>query len=120
MSHIADTCIVACIDFRFQKYIKDWIEKNLSGKTYDYIGFAGSTKDWQTIKNQIDISKKLHQIKQVILIHHEECGAYGQESTQERHATDLKTAKENILATYPDLKVDLYYLHLDGMFEPIS
>jgi len=119
MTHIADACIVACIDFRFQKYIKDWIAKNLNGKTYDYVGLAGSTKDWPVIKKQIDISKKLHQIKQVILIHHEECGAYGTESTPQRHSQDLKKAKEKILAKYPDLQVDLYYLHLDGTFEVI-
>jgi len=120
MAHITDCCIVACIDFRFQKYIKDWIEKNLPGKTYDYIGFAGATKDWETIKNQIDISKRLHQIKQLILIHHEECGAYGDESTPKSHAQDLRKARGKILASYPDIKVDLYYLHLDGTFEPVS
>ena len=117
MSHQCNAIIVACMDFRFQKYLKDWTDKNMKGKTYDFVGFAGATKDLDTVMTQIDISKKLHCIDQVVLIHHENCGAYGAESTPERHAQDLQKAKEKILAKYPDLKVDLYYLYLDGRFE---
>lgn len=120
MAHTCDAIVVSCIDFRFQKYIKDWTETNLRGKTYDYVGFAGSTKNLDTIMEQIDISVRLHSIKEVYLIHHEECGAYGAESTPERHAEDLKKAKLEILSKYPELKVNIYYLHLDGTFEEIN
>lgn len=119
MSHTCDAFVVACIDFRFQKYLKDWLGKNFQNKTYDYVGFAGSTKNLETIMGQLDISVRLHHIKEVVLIHHEECGAYGAESTHERHAIDLNKAKKTILEKYPDLKVDLFYLHLDGEFEKI-
>ena len=84
------------------------------------MGFAGPTKDLETIKKQLDISVRLHYIKQVVLIHHEDCGAYGVESTEERHAADLKKAEQTINALYPDLKVDLFYLHLNGEFEEIK
>jgi hypothetical protein len=114
MSHIADVFLVACIDFRFQKFLRDFEDKYLSGKTYDFVGFAGATKNLDLIMGQLDISVRLHQIKQVVLVHHEECGAYGVESTPERHAADLKKAKEVILAKYPVLQVDLYYMKLDG------
>lgn len=119
MAHICDAMVVACIDFRFQKFIRDWTDKELAGKKFDYVGFAGSTKSLDTILAQIDISVRLHQIKQLVLIHHEECGAYGAESTPERHAEDLKKAREAVVAKYPTLSVDLYYLHLDGNFEKI-
>ena len=118
--HICDAFIVACIDFRFQKYLKKWLEKNLQNKTYDYVGFAGATKDLETIKKQLDISVRLHHIKEVVLIHHEDCGAYGVESTHDRHATDLNKAKKTILEKYPNLKTNLFYLHLDGGFEEIK
>jgi carbonic anhydrase len=119
-THIADACVFACMDFRFQKYIKNWLEKNMNGKTYDYVGFAGSTKDLKTVINQIDISIRLHHINQVVLIHHEDCGAYGKESTYDRHVKDLKKAQIVISAIYPDLKIDLFYLHLNGKFEEIK
>lgn len=120
MAHICDAAVIACIDFRFQKFIRDWTDKELIGKKFDYIGFAGSTKNLDTILGQIDISVRLHQIKQVVLIHHEECGAYGAESTPERHAADLIKAREAVLAKYPSLQVDLYYLLLDGTFQKIA
>ena len=119
-THTCDGLVVACIDFRFQKYIKDWLEKNFQNKTYDYVGFAGSTKNLETIMGQLDISVRLHQIKEVVLIHHEECEAYGAESTHDRHAEDLKKAKQIISTKYPDIQVSLFYIHLDGEFEEIK
>ncbi|MFA6532474.1 MAG: carbonic anhydrase [Patescibacteria group bacterium] len=120
-NHTCDAFVVACIDFRFQKYLKQWLEENMSqvNKTYDFVGYAGSTKNLDTIMGQLDISVRLHQVKEVILVHHEECGAYGAESTHDRHSEDLNKAKKIILEKYPNLKVDLFYLHLDGTFEKI-
>lgn len=119
-THTCDVFVVACIDFRFQKYLKKWLEENMADKTYDYVGFAGATKDLETIKKQLDISVRLHHVKQVVLIHHEDCGAYGKESTHDRHAKDLKKAEKLINKKYPDLKVNLFYLYLDGEFEAIK
>ena len=118
--HNCDLVIVNCIDFRFQKYIRSWLEKNYKEKTYDYVGYAGSTKDLAAIIKQIDISVKLHQVKEVVLIHHEDCGAYGIESTQEKHKTELLKAKNTILSKYPNLKINLFYLLLDGNFININ
>lgn len=91
----------------------------MRGKKYDYVGFAGATKDLKTILKQLDISVRLHKIKQVVLMHHEDCGAYGKESTPEKHAKDLLKAKKRIKKLYPQLKVDPYYLLLKGKFENV-
>lgn len=120
MAHHCDALVVSCIDFRLQKYIRDWLDKNLANKTFDYVGFAGCVKDLDVIENQIDISVKLHDIKELILINHEECGAYGIESTPENHARDLKKAKQIIKKKYPHLAIKIFYLHLDGKFESIN
>jgi carbonic anhydrase len=117
--HTCDALVVSCIDFRFQKFIRDWLDRNLTNETFDYVGFAGGSKDIDTILQQLEISVRLHHINQVILMNHEDCGAYGAESTPERHEADLRKAKAAILAKYPNLKIDLYYLHLDGQFEQI-
>lgn len=118
--HTCDAIVVSCIDFRFQKYIHKWLEKKLNHTTYDYVGFAGGTKDLETVMKQIAISVRLHKVKHCFLMHHEDCGAYGAESTPERHAQDLRKAKQTILARYPYLQVDLYYIHLKGSFEKID
>lgn len=120
MPHTCDAVVVTCIDFRFQKYIRKWTDEHLKGKTFDLVGFAGSTKDLQTIIGQIDISVRLHHVKRVVLIHHENCGAYGSESTKEKHSLELVKAETAIGKKYPKLKINLYYLKLDGKFEKID
>src|SRR5258706_4890107 len=120
MANSCDALIISCIDFRFQKYIRDWLDKNMSGKTFDYVGYAGATKDMDTVLKQVDISVRLHNIKQVILMHHEDCGAYGAEGTPEKHRHDMRNTKTVVRATYPDVQVDMYYLHLDGTFEKVD
>ena len=120
MSHQCHAMIVCCIDFRFQKFIRKWTDENLKDQTFDLVGLAGSTKDLETILGQIDISVRLHHIAQVILIHHEECGAYGAESSLETHTADLLKAKSAILSRYPQLDLSLYYLKRSGEFIPIQ
>lgn len=120
MAHHCDALVVSCIDFRFQKYIRNWLDKNLAEKTFDYVAFAGGSKELDIILTQLKISVDLHTINQVILMNHEECGAYGAESTPENHARDLKKAKETILEKYPHLEVQTYYLHLNGTFEEVN
>ena len=80
-THICEALVVSCIDFRLQKKIQKWLSKNFKNKAYDYVGFAGASKDLKIILKQLDISVRLHKIKQVVLIHHEDCGAYGKDST---------------------------------------
>src|SRR3989338_7494303 len=101
-------------------FLDKWLGEKMTGKTFDYVGFAGASKNLGTIMGQLDISVRLHQVKEVVLINHEDCGAYGAESTHDRHAEDLNKAKKNILEKYPNLKVDLFYLHLDGEFEELK
>lgn len=119
----SDSCealIVSCIDFRLQKHIRKWADKNFRNKTYDYVGFAGASKDLKTIMKQLAISVRLHKIKQVVLIHHEDCGAYGKNGNRTRHVNDLRKAKTAVNAKYPNLKVRLYYLYLNGKFENVK
>jgi len=56
----------------------------------------------------------------VCLINHEDCRAYGREGTYKRHKHDLMDSQFKIKALFPNLKVETFYLHLDGTFEAIS
>ena len=118
-NHTCNALVVTCMDFRLQDFINDWISKNIPPKAYDRVAFAGGVKNLETILGQVEISKRLHDIKKVILINHEDCGAYGEAGTPEKHTEDLKNAAEKIKETHPDLAVETYYLHLDGIFEKV-
>lgn len=118
--HQAEAVIITCIDFRLQEAINKFISENFAPKTFDRVALAGGVKNLDTILSQIDTAVRLHRIKKVVLINHEDCGAYGAESTSEKHAQDLKDARSKIREKYPRLEIDSYYLHLDGAFEPLT
>ncbi|OGE25531.1 hypothetical protein A3C26_02370 [Candidatus Daviesbacteria bacterium RIFCSPHIGHO2_02_FULL_39_12] len=119
MDHKAEAVVVTCIDFRLQEIINKWISKYLQPKTYDRVAWAGGVKNLDQILEQVEISQRLHHIKKVVLINHEDCGAYGQEDTAQKHAEDLTSAKTKIQEQFPNLETETYYLHLDGAFESL-
>ncbi len=119
-THSCEVAVVTCIDFRLQEYIDNWIKQKFGTKNHDRIAWAGGVKSLDLILGQVEISYKLHHIKEAVLINHEDCGAYGEESTPEKHAEDLKNAKAKILEKFPNVEVETYYLHLDGTFESVS
>lgn len=125
-SHKAERIVITCIDFRLQEHINNWIARNFQPKTFDRVALAGGVRNLNAILEQIDIAVRLHHIKKVVLINHQDCGAYGQENFPDskfehnKHALDLKNAKEKINERFTELGIDTYFLHLDGHFEPIS
>lgn len=119
MDHSTEAIIITCIDFRLQEAINQWISQNFTPKTFDRVALAGGVKNLDIILGQIEIAKRLHGIHRAILINHEDCGAYGEEGTPEKHAQDLQNAKAKILSEFPELSVETYYLKLDGTFQPV-
>lgn len=118
--HTCQALIATCIDYRLQDYIVKWIGKNFAPRTYDRVAFAGGVLNIDTVLKQITIAVNLHHIKKVVLVNHEDCGAYGKTGTPEKHEEDLKKAEIKIKKLFPNLEVSLYYLHLDGTFEPLN
>ena len=117
--HTAQVLIATCIDFRLQEVLNKWISEHFPAKTFDRVALAGGVKNLDVVLGQVDIAHRLHHIKKVVLINHEDCGAYGEAGTPQKHAEDLKAAKAKVNEVYPDLEIDSYYLHLDGTFEPV-
>ncbi len=119
-AHLTEAIVIGCIDFRFQRVIENWIHANLGQMAYDRVSLAGGIFDFYTVLKQVEISHSLHKIQKVILLNHEDCGAYGELGTKERHIHDLVEAERKIETLYPDVEVDTYYIHLDGSFEFVS
>lgn len=115
-----EAIVVTCIDFRLQEKIEDWISKNFFPKTYDRVAIAGNVKDIDTVIKQVSIAKDLHNVKKVVFMSHEDCGAYGSDGVFTKHVHDLTQAKKKVHELYPDLEVETYYMHLDGTVEVIN
>jgi carbonic anhydrase len=120
MCDTTDAIVITCIDFRFQQFINKWLKYVLKDYIYDRVALAGGIFDLYTILKQVEISNRLHQIKKVILMNHEDCGAYGNLGTYERHQKDLLDAEGVIEKLYPHLDVECYYIYLNGKVENIS
>ena len=88
-SHEADALILTCIDFRFPHQIVNYMGSlTPPGKpriTYDHVVLAGASlgvfsgvfPQWAaTFWDHLAVSIKLHNIKQVYLIDHRDCGGY--------------------------------------------
>jgi carbonic anhydrase len=127
MAHNAKALVIACIDYRFQTQIRKFLVDRGLEDNYDLVCTAGSIKSVDDhLLKQIKISSDLHHIEEIILINHQDCGAYGLKETgdeeKEIHKTDLLKAKEIISQSFPSIlsdNISLYYFKLDGTSDRI-
>lgn len=117
--HSCEALVVHCMDYRLQKYLNDWLEKSPGKGNYDRVSIAGGVQDIYPVLKQIELSLRLHKIRKVILVNHEDCGAYSEAGTRERHKADLLEAERKIHVLHMNLLVEKYYLKLDGTFERV-
>ena len=102
-------------------------EQRLLGDS-DLVSIAGAAKNFldpQTqpvALRQVEISKTLHGIKDVHLINHTDCGAYGgrsafagEEAERRKHRDDLAAAADVIRGAFPDLSVVKWIAHLEEL-----
>ena len=134
-----EALLLSCMDFR----LMDEIERYMSGRglrdKYDHVILAGASLGavtdrypaWnQTFWEHLDIAIKLHNINEVIILDHRDCGAYkvilGAEHAKDpiverdTHATYLKKLKGMINDKYPKLEVETLMMTLDGKVEVIA
>jgi carbonic anhydrase len=115
-----DALVVHCMDYRLQKYLHPWIMSRFGADNFDIISLAGGVHDYEMVLKYVQLAVQVHSIKQVVLINHEDCRAYGRDGTYKRHKHDLMDAEQKIEVLFSDLEVETFYLHLDGTFELIS
>ena len=130
--YTADACIVWCFDDRFTGLLEEFV-KSRGYKNYDLVKIAGGAKTLASPENEADrlfvlkqirISINLHGTKHVILMCHEDCGAYGGKASftsdseeLERINNDLKEADHILKNNLPeDVRVEIIFAD----FEVIS
>lgn len=125
-----DVLARSCIDGRFIKMTVDWLTEKTGG-VFDFRTGVGSSKaiiasedDRESFFNVIRTSVKLHGIKEVWLIDHIDCGAYGgserfhdEEIEKKFHLGKLEEASAIVQKKFPDLKIRKFYQSWDGVEE---
>lgn len=138
-SAVTEVLLLTCMDSR----LMDEIERYMTGRglrdKYDHIVLAGASLGaqthhypaWsQTFWEHLDIALRLHRISTVMLLDHRDCGAYKvllgcehlEDEAAERdcHAANLRTMKGALAERYPQLKVEMLLMALDGSVETIN
>jgi carbonic anhydrase len=132
--HQAQAIALFCMDFRFKDATLDFLKHDLGLVDLDIVVLTGASKniaakvvqtsmsdllDFKTTIKQFELSAKLHGIKKIILIDHQDCEAYGgsaafEESEKEReaHIVNLHKAKAILKEKFKDKEIILFYARI--------
>jgi carbonic anhydrase len=111
--HSCEAVALCCIDFRFWRETLEFIEKELGLSSFDFPSLPGAAKAINEVNDLalgcISVPCDLHHAKKIIIINHQDCGAYGgsskfngdSEAEQKFHEEELQKAKNIILTKYP-------------------
>jgi carbonic anhydrase len=131
--HKCRACIVWCIDFRLHDHLSRFVvDKGLDKDGTDIVRVAGVVKNLtrpkQTyardfVMDQLEASHRLHDVREIYLVNHEDCGAYGLQNIDKEsmiHKKDLQQARAFLKGRFPDVKIFAFYQRLDGAVEEID
>ena len=125
--HTCESVVVHCIDFRFRKRLNEYLMGRFPDG-YDLIASAGAVKrllanggENNSAMDDLEISHRLHDPKLIVLIQHEDCGAYGgtkafesAEMEKEFQKDELQKTAELLKKKFPDLEVECLFARLSG------
>lgn len=128
--HHWDVLALSCIDGRFIKRTIDWVSDQTNG-IFDFRTEVGSSKaiidsvsDREAFFRVIETSLKLHSIKEVWLIDHIDCGAYGGskehtdiEAEKTFHMEKLDQAAKIVSGKFNSIEVRKFYIDWESMQE---
>lgn len=131
--------VLSCIDYRILEAERYFLSLQNLGGQYDFTALAGASLalsgmphqyDAEAFWDQLDISYRLHQIKKVLILDHQDCAVYkykidpsltdNPELELTTHTEYLSRAYWAIRDRYPDLNIELYFVNLNTEVKQIS
>lgn len=131
--------VLSCIDYRILEAERYFLSLQNLGGQYDFATLAGASLalsgmphqyDADAFWDQLDISYRLHQIKKVIILDHQDCEVYKYKidpSLSDNPQLELTTHTEYLSRAYwairdryPDLNIELYFVNLNTDVKQIS
>ena len=126
--HHCDALVIHCIDFRFHEAIRDFLHNELNIESYDLLTIPGAAKHLtatgsatrrEGLLEDISISIRLHAPKEIILINHADCGAYGGAKAFENfddetknHESALRESRAVLHDKFSGLRVKICYAEI--------
>ncbi len=134
--------VLSCIDYRVLEAERYFLSLQNLGNLYDMTALAGSSlalsgvphqADAMAFWDQLDISYRLHHIKKVIILDHQDCAAFAYKINPQlsddpklelqTHQESMSRAYWAIRDKYPDLNIELYFVSLNAdvkSLEPLA
>lgn len=112
-THSIDALVVTCIDHRFVGITSEYLAKN--NLDYDLIAYPGASKSIYLLFDAIAVSIRLHTPKKIMIIDHEDCGAFGDDNSIETHQKSLSTASKLLNVKFPLIPVEALIAKFDGV-----
>jgi hypothetical protein len=135
----AKALVLSCIDFEILEAERYFLSLQSLTNKYDFTALAGSSlalsglphqADAQAFWDQLDLSYRVHHVRKVIILDHQNCSAYADkidpnlsqdpQKECEVHAEYLSRAYWAIRDRYPDLNIELYFVSLNSEVKPIT
>lgn len=131
--YTADAAVVWCFDHRFDLVLHKLLKK-IGVERFDPILVAGGAKnlsspgteiDRQFVLDQVRSSIHLHGTKNVILMLHSDCGAYGGLAAfnndtaieAENHRQEMHKAVACLKTEIPEVEVRSFFVDFEGVWE---
>lgn len=117
--------VLSCIDYRFVNKTNAFLKKEYKYVQFDTFNLAGSSLGYnknahwrRTFLHHIKLAIELHNITKIIIIDHENCGAYKlykneyeNEYEYEYHCINIKKCAKSLIKLFPNISVECYYLN---------
>jgi len=128
---------LSCIDYRLFDATIELLKKDCCVDAFDHVVLAGASlgynqNDYTFWKkmfiDHVELALKLHNIEKIVVIDHEDCGAYKliyphvedcRKCEKKLHIKNVKQFIKRMRKLYPKLHYSGYLLHLDGSYEKI-
>jgi carbonic anhydrase len=122
--YTADACVISCFDARFEQATRKFLKRR-GVALYDHVKIPGSVKalaapeceaDRDFVLRMVRTSMRLHQARRILMLGHNECGAYPG-APVDAITADMLRAAYYLSATEPGLSVECYFADFDGIYQ---
>ena len=124
---IANTLVLSCIDFRIVDTVRDFMDARGYNNKYNITTLPGASLGFNHICNWrntfldiIDISIRIQNISQIVIVDHMDCryyqSVYSPES-KDTHIHNFQEFKKYINSIYPNLSLIFILINHDNLEE---
>ena len=117
--HKCTAALICCMDFRFWKATVNFVQNTLGIYDFDLVTHTGAAKGIaekktdiiNILEKHISLAEELHKISMVVIVNHQDCGAYGgsgkfknEKDESDHHAQHVRKGIKHLQKKYKNIK----------------